>query len=189
MGAVAVASACSSGQPSAACSPLSVLVVAAPQIAPAVANSARNFNSTHPKPGGYCVTVNVKQADPAQEASSLSGQGVIAAPASPDAWIPDSTLWVDQARVTAAGAGRVAATGQSMAISPVVLALPRTVARQLAAIVRTPSWKMLTPTSLPTNAPADGSPATQITGAGSSAGALQLKVLDPPGATLSGLAS
>jgi Ca-activated chloride channel family protein len=155
------------------------MVVAASQIAPAVANVAANYNSAHPKPGGYCVTVNVKQADPAQEASSLSGQGVIAVSASPDAWIPDSTLWVDQARVTAAGAGRVAATGQSMAISPIVLALPHAVARQLAATVHAPSWKMLTPTSLPTNTPGSGTPATQATGGGTPASALQLKVLDP----------
>ena len=181
MGTVAVASACSSGQPSAAaCTPLSVTVVAAPQIAPAVASVAASYNSAHPKPGGYCVTVNVKQADPAGVASSLAGQGIIAGPTSPDAWIPDSTLWVDQARVTAAGAARVAATGQSLAISPIVLALPRPVARQLAATAHTPpSWKMLVPTSLPTNTPGSGTPATQATGAGNSASALQLKVLDP----------
>jgi Bacterial extracellular solute-binding protein len=195
LGVVAVASACSAGRPaSAACSPLSVTVVAAPQIAPAVADVASGYNSAHPKPGGHCVTVRVKQADPAQEASSLSGQGVIATPSSPDAWIPDSTLWVDQARITAAGASRVAATGTSLAISPIVLALPRAVARQFAAAVHAPSWKMLIPTSLPTNTPGSGSPATQATtattaapattaaavaGAAGAAGALQLKVLDP----------
>ncbi len=180
MGVVSVASACSNGQPSsAACTPLSVTVVAAPQIAPAVTNIAANYNSAHPKPGGYCVTVNVKQADPAQMASSLSGQGAITAPASTDAWIPDSMLWVDQARVTASGASRVAANGVSLAISPIVLALPRTVARQLAGTVHSPSWKMLIPTSLPTNTPGSSSPTTQAPGGGSSASALQLKVLDP----------
>jgi hypothetical protein len=189
MGTVAVASACSSGQPAAAaCTPLPVTVVAAPQIAPAVANVAANYNSAHPKPGGYCVTVNVKQADPAGVGRSLAGQGIIAGPTSPDAWIPDSTLWVDQARVTAAGAARVAATGQPLAISPIVLALPRPVARQLAATTHTPpSWKMLVPTSLPTNT-GSSPPTTQAPGAASSASGLQLKVLDPA-ANAAGMAS
>ncbi len=153
-------------------------ITAAPQIAPAVESVAARYDAAHQKPGSDCVQVNVQQSDPAQVASSLSGQGVITTSASTDAWIPDSTLWVDQARSTASGAARVAAAGQSVAISPVVLAVPRTVARQLAASGHAPSWKMLIPTSLPSNAANGGSQATAAP-VTSASPALRLKILDP----------
>ncbi len=191
MAIAAVASACSNGQPlSTACSRLVLTVSAAPQIAPAVQSVAARYNATHPKPGGNCVQVNVQQSDPAAVASSLSGQGVITTPATLDAWIPDSTLWVDQARSTAAGAARVAAAGQSMAISPIVLAVPRTAARRLAASGRPPSWKMLIPTSLPTNTANSAAPAGQptATSGNPASPALQLKILDPA-ANATGMAS
>ncbi len=68
-----------------------------------------------------------------------------------------------------------------MAVSPIVLALPLTVARQLATSGHKPSWRMLIPTSLPTNGASSNTPVTPATAAaGSSATpALQLKVLDP----------
>ena len=183
MGVAVAASACSSGHQASAggCSRLTLTVAAAPQIAPAVESVAARYNATHPKAGGNCVQVSVKKSAPDQVASSLSGQGVITLPASQDAWIPDSTLWVDQARSTSAGAARVAAAGQPLAISPVVLALPRTAALQLAKSGHAPSWKMLIPTSLPTNAASGGVAATQSAAPAGYSGspALQLKILDP----------
>jgi hypothetical protein len=179
MGIVAIASACSSGNPAAGgggCPPLTLNVVAAPQIAPAIETIAASFNATHPKPGGNCVKVAVQQAEPAAVANSLSGQGVITTPAKPDAWIPDSTLWIDQARATTAGAAKVSAMGESVAISPIVLALPATVAAALAKAGKPASWKMLIPNALPTNT-ASGS--TGTVAAPAAAAPLQLKVLDP----------
>ena len=176
IGIATFASGCSFGGNSSGCSPLMLNVAAAAQIAPAIQSVAAGYNRTHPKPGGNCVQVNVQAVAPADVANSLSGQGVISTPIRPDAWIPDSTLWIDQARTTPTGAGKVDAMGESVAISPVVMVLPRSLALQLAKSGRRASWKMLVPNALPTIA-VSASPAAaaaQATGA-----PFQLKVLDP----------
>jgi len=177
IGIATIASACSSGSPAAGgCPPVVLNVATAPQIARAVETIAASFNATHPKPGGNCVRVAVQPAASATVASSLSGQGVITTPTKPDAWIPDSTLWIDQARATTAGAAKVSAMGESVAISPIVLALPAPVAMQLAKAGKPASWKMLIPNALPTNV-GSGSPAAVA--APSAASPLALKILDP----------
>ncbi|MGE5286651.1 MAG: substrate-binding domain-containing protein [Micromonosporaceae bacterium] len=177
LGVATIASGCSfGGHSSSGCSPLVLNVAAAPQIAPAIRSVAAGYNRTHPKAGGNCVQVNVGAVAPAGVASSLSGQGAITTPNRPDAWIPDSTLWIDQARTTPSGAGRVAAMGESVAISPVVIAFPRAAALQLAKSGKRLSWKMLIPNALPSNA-VSGSPAAAA--AQAAATPFQLKVLDP----------
>jgi Bacterial extracellular solute-binding protein len=174
MGISAVASGCSfGGSSSSGCTQLNVAV--APQIAPAIQSIAAKYNGGHPQAGGNCVRVNMRAAAPAGVASALSGQGAMSQNR-PDAWIPDSTLWIDEARTTASGAARVAAMGESVAMSPIVIALPRTVALALAKTGKRPSWKMLVPSALPSNA-VSGSPADVMQRAMKAP--FQLKVLDP----------
>ncbi len=188
MGIAAVASACTSASHHAAagCPPLVLNVAVAPSIAPAVQSIAVTYDAARPKPGGHCLRVDVRSVKPAEVANSLSRQGVITTPVSPDAWIPDSSLWIDQARSTPAGAARVSATRQSLAMSPVVLALPRTVAAKLAKSGMKPSWKMLIPKSLPSNT-TPGSPAAAA--AQALAGLpFRPKILDPA-VSSAGLAS
>lgn len=164
---------------SAGCRPLVLKIAAAPRIAPAIAHIAARYDAAHRKPGGDCVRVDIQQAQPADVASSLAGQGKVSAAVSPDAWIPDSTLWVDQARRTATGAARVEAAGPSLAITPVVLALPRPVALTLARSRVTPSWQMLVPESLPSTPAGAG----QLPGSGAGTAGhgplLRLRLLDP----------
>jgi Ca-activated chloride channel homolog len=177
LGIATVSSACTFvRQGSAGCRAAVLRVVTAPQITPAVESIAAGYNASHPKVGGRCVRVEVAQAAPAGVASSLSGQGVITAFPSPDAWIPDSTLWIDQARSTAVGAARVAATGRPVAMSPVVLALPRPVADKIARSHLVASWKMLMPNSLLL----PGNPAAAAAAGGTRQGPpFRLKILDP----------
>lgn len=192
LGIAALSSACTLGRHAAAgCPPLTLRIAATPQIAPAIERIAARYNASHPKPGGDCVRVDIQQVQPSEVASSLSGQGMVTASVIPDAWIPDSTLWIDRARDTATGAGRVAAVGPSLAISPVVLALPQPVALKLARSRVVPSWKMLLPNSLPSpatgGAGVPGSGTAAVAGGAPVAGAVggqpgppfRLKILDP----------
>jgi Bacterial extracellular solute-binding protein len=174
MGMSAAASGCSFGGTASGCTQLNV--AASPQIAPAVQKIAARYNGSKPEADGNCVRVDVHAVAPADAASSLSGQGAMTTENTPDAWIPDSTVWIDQARTTAAGAEKVGAIGESVAMSPVVMALPRALALELAKSGKRPSWKMLIPTALPSNA-ITGSPATAVQQAMKSP--FQLKVLDP----------
>lgn len=136
----------------ASCKPLVLKVAVAPSISRAVQKVAGSYNGTRPRSGAYCLQVDVEPVRSQDVASSLSGQGLITTRTNPDGWIPDSTLWVDQARSTPEGAARVSATGPSVATSPVVLALPRRLAARLAKSGQAPSWKMMVPKSLPANA-------------------------------------
>src|SRR6266540_2597055 len=105
LGIAMAASACTFGDNAAApCQSLVLDIAAAPSIAPVVKSVASTYNARHPKTGSYCPRVDVQSVKPAEVANSLSGQGVITKETSPDGWIPDSNLWVDQARSTAAGA-------------------------------------------------------------------------------------
>ncbi|MFL6054103.1 MAG: substrate-binding domain-containing protein [Actinoallomurus sp.] len=114
---------------------LQVGVVAAPDIAPALADIAARFNVQPHEIGGRCARMEVEVRDPGAVARSLaSGDPSV------DAWVPDSSMWVDRAR--AAGA-RTTAAGVPLASSPVVLAVPRAVAAELRDGGITASWRLL----------------------------------------------
>lgn len=131
---------CSSKPGAGACR--TITVSAAPAIAPAVEQTARRYNGA-----SACGRVNVVRQDPGEVAAVLSGQagaaGTGATSKPPDAWIPDSSLWLPIARRTAVGAAAVRPSGPSVAISPLVLA---TRADQR---IGTPSWRMLLSAGLP----------------------------------------
>lgn len=78
---------------------------------------------------GGCVKIVVNADEPAVVASFLNGTGKAGDITSqPDVWIPDTSMWIDVARATPAGAGEVPATGKSVATSPVVLGMPKPIA-------------------------------------------------------------
>ncbi|MET9224411.1 substrate-binding and VWA domain-containing protein [Lentzea sp. NPDC003310] len=94
--------------------PVSVHVTAAPGVAPALTERAANLDT-----GDDCYRVEVK-AEPARDtAALLAGGGE-----SPSVWVPESTMWLRQARDS--GAWRVPEAGVSVALSPVVLAVKDT---------------------------------------------------------------
>jgi Ca-activated chloride channel family protein len=104
-------------------------VVAAPDIAPAVSRIAAGVLD----PGG-CSQVQVRAEAPSDVLTAL--QASSAEPS--DVWIPDSSLWVGHARddqlITPAGQ-------ESIASSPLVLALPRALQDQGADAKAAPAWQ------------------------------------------------
>jgi Ca-activated chloride channel homolog len=151
---VPASAACSIGSHADGCRAEAITVAATPAIAPAVEQTARRYNART-----TCVRVTVIREEPSDVAGVLSGQGSSPGAAHPDAWIPDSSLWLPVARRTRLGAAAVRPSGTSIASSPLVLA---------AAQGRSPSdvsWRLLLSSRLP--------------GTGGSRPALRVRFLDP----------
>jgi Ca-activated chloride channel homolog len=135
------------GQASCTNTPLLVNVVASNDIAPAVENVANSFNNENPTTAGRCVQVQVDQADSATEAAQIDGQAGRQG-AAVDAWIPDSSLWVDVTRSYPLGAQIVQPTGQSVAKSPLMLVTTKAVAAETGVFTAPPGWALLLPSSV-----------------------------------------
>lgn len=124
--------------------PVVVNLAAAPDIAPAVSHVAAYFNAEHNNVQGHCAVVHVTSVQSQVAANEISG----AKPATRsafDAWVPDSSLWVNVARSFPAGAQLVRPTGVSVARSPLMIVMPRSVAAQVPAFGSTVGWQFLLP--------------------------------------------
>ncbi|GAA2398482.1 substrate-binding and VWA domain-containing protein [Actinomadura vinacea] len=129
-------------------------VAVAPGIGPAMVKAARRFNADRLQTnagaggspgGGRCARAVVRKADPAAMAALLAGRSVPQRnERRPDVWIPDSSLWTALAAPAEAN-GAVEVTRTSVARSPIVVALPRTLAATLKSqgVTAAPSWDNL----------------------------------------------
>jgi Ca-activated chloride channel homolog len=127
--------------------PVLVNVAVSYDIAPAIQAVARAFNNQNVTVGGRCVEVQVTEGDSATQASEIDGQTALGGMAPIDAWIPDSTLWVDVARTYPLGAQDVQPTGKSVARSPLMLVTTPAVAAKTHVFDVPPSWNVLLPPS------------------------------------------
>ena len=128
-------------------SPDVVNVAVSYDIAPAIQTVARSFNNQNMTVGGHCVEVQVTGGQSAVEASQIDGQAALGGMAPIDAWIPDSTLWVDVARTYPIGAQDVQPTGKSVARSPLMLVTTAAVEAKTHVFQVPPSWSVLLPPS------------------------------------------
>lgn len=113
-------------------------VAVAPEIAPAVRSVTDDWIRNAAAVDGACITVDLRSSDPAEAAAALSApQRVsltgVGAPrgggTAPQVWIPDSSMWLQRLRSAAPG---FAFTDEgSVALSPVVMAMPEPVAKPL----------------------------------------------------------
>jgi Bacterial extracellular solute-binding protein len=116
---------------------VAIKVAAAPDIAPALKQVAAGFNVESHGVNGRCVRVSIVVADPAAQARAYRA----GTPQTVAGWVPDSSMWITIARGSSIGAATVSSSTTSLAISPVVIAMPR----QVAAGLKTPvSWRLLT---------------------------------------------
>ncbi len=111
-------------------------VVADPTISPVVESVAAAFD----KESGNCTVTEIRAQDSADTAALLaSGAG-----GDVDAWIPDSTVWIERMQGTAVSLGRSApdfVEGDSVATTPLVLAAPASRAADFAE--EPPGWANL----------------------------------------------
>jgi Ca-activated chloride channel homolog len=128
--------------------PLVVNVAVSPDIAPAIQHVGRAFNQQNHQAAGQCVEVQVTQDEPAAVASDVDGQGSGAGLPAIDAWIPDSSLWVDVARAFPLGAQVVQPTGLTVARSPLMIVMPANAAAQIPAFNNSVGWNILLPAAV-----------------------------------------
>ncbi|MGL5809512.1 MAG: substrate-binding domain-containing protein [Nocardioides sp.] len=91
-----------------------------------------------------CLAVEVAERPSAEVAAELSrptGTGLSVN--LPDAWIPDSSAWIDFARRTDVGAARLDQRPESLATSPLVLAVDSAKARKAGWPAAQPAWSKL----------------------------------------------
>ncbi len=124
--------------------PLVVDVAVSTDIAPAIDTVAQVFNRQHHQTGGHCVAVEVNPDTPASAADQIDGQHQSASQPSINAWIPDSSLWVDEVRNFATGARTVVPAGFSIAKSPLMIVMPEAAAKRTPAFAKD-GWRLLLP--------------------------------------------
>lgn len=112
------------------------------EIAPAIQRLATYFNSQHHQVDGRCAAVAVHTVPAATVAADLATGKP---PHAVNAWIPDSSLWVDVARATPAATRQVQPSGIVVAESPLVIAMPRPAAARMPVFGSTVGWQILAP--------------------------------------------
>ena len=120
-------------------------VAVSPDIAPAVTQVANYFNRGQEQVNGRCVSVSVDTEVPALAAGQIDGQRARPHPGI-DAWIPDSSLWVERARSFPVGANLIQPAGYSVATSPVMIVMPKAAAAQVPQFGHA-NWRILLPSS------------------------------------------
>ena len=125
--------------------PVVVNLAAADEVAPAIEHVSKWFNKQRKDVDGHCAVVHVVSEQPSTAAAEVSGLKSPSGHAGFDAWIPDSSLWVDVARSSPAGAQLVQPTGITVARSPLMIVMPRSVAEQMPAFGTEVGWQFLLP--------------------------------------------
>jgi hypothetical protein len=128
-------------------SPVIVNLAVSYDIAPAIQTIASTFNNQNVIVSGRCAEVQVTEGESDTEASEIDGQTSMRGQATIDAWIPDSSLWVDVARSYPLGASDIQPTGRSVARSPLMLVTTDAVAKRTGIFQAPPSWSVLLPAS------------------------------------------
>jgi len=133
-----------------------VNIAAADDIAPAVQQVGQYFNRMHRKVGRRCAEVQVTEEQPATAAAMIDGKSPPRGRTAIDAWIPDSSLWVDVARSLPVGAQVVQPSGMDVARSPLMIVIPGAAAARLHAFGSSTGWNFLLPQSAGGPPSADG---------------------------------
>jgi len=122
-----------------------LVVIADTSIAPALADIAKDFDEA----SETCVETVIKPQDSADTAAVVASGGADA-----DAWVPESSVWVDRMTATAASLGQTAPdveVGEPIATTPVVFAAAATKAAEIASAPVT--WSRVLGGALPTILP------------------------------------
>jgi len=115
------------------------------EMAPVIQRLAVLFNAEHRQVDGRCAAVAVHAAQAATVATALAAGTRAKLRPRADAWIPDSSLWVDVVRSSPGGVKLVHPTGLVLAETPLVIAMPRPAAAQTPVFGTSVGWQLLLP--------------------------------------------
>ncbi|MET8151926.1 substrate-binding domain-containing protein [Actinoplanes sp. NPDC049668] len=138
-------------------------------------------------PASKAAAPKVPSAAPSAAGSPSQPGATVAGSAPPDAWLPESTLWLRRAR--AAGAFQVPADGVSVAGTPVVLALDSRSATRLGWRNRSLGWTGLVAAAQPPLPVVLPDPATSPIGFGALVGIRSLARSAQPNDAAAGAAA
>ncbi|WP_046471424.1 substrate-binding domain-containing protein [Allosalinactinospora lopnorensis] len=93
-------------------------------MAPVLQKAADEFNEEGHSYSGECVFAQAGEVAPHRIMTQLAGGTTADSTTAPDVWVPESSAWVELARVSDTGARNIETTPRSLASSPVVLAAP-----------------------------------------------------------------
>lgn len=133
-----------------------LVIVADSTIAPALTDVAKDFDAS----SETCVQTKVTSQDSADTSAVLASGGLEA-----DAWIPESSVWLDRMNATAASLGQTppeVEVGEPIAATPVVFAAPATKAAEIASEPVT--WARVLGGGLPTLLPDPEASSTSLAG-------------------------
>ncbi|WP_026127634.1 substrate-binding domain-containing protein [Nocardiopsis lucentensis] len=107
------------------CGDVRYLRVSATQsIAPVLRAAATEFNDEEPSYGDDCVYAQVDEIAPHRIMTALSGGRGSDSTIAPHVWVPESSVWVELARVSEGGTHSIETDPPSLASSPVVMTAP-----------------------------------------------------------------
>jgi Ca-activated chloride channel family protein len=106
-----------------------VQVAVTPSVAEAVADAARRWNAQGPIVSDHCVRISISALDTKSVFDHLVGTWDPALGSPPQAWLPESSFWVN--RLLAANNALVTSSAESVATSPVVLAVQEEASKPL----------------------------------------------------------
>jgi len=127
--------------------PVDINVSVSTDIATPIQEIAQVFNRQNHMADGRCVAVQINPEDPAAAAGQIDGQHPIMTGQTINAWIPDSTLWVDEVRRFETGIQAVNPAGYSVAKSPLMIVMPSAAAARTPALKRL-GWRLLLPPAI-----------------------------------------
>ncbi|WP_159940109.1 MULTISPECIES: substrate-binding domain-containing protein [unclassified Nocardiopsis] len=99
-------------------------VSATQSMAPVLREAATEFNADEPRYDGACVYAQVDEIAPHRIMAALAGGRSADSTIAPHVWVPESSAWVELARVSEGGTHGIETDPPSLASSPVVLAAP-----------------------------------------------------------------
>jgi hypothetical protein len=124
--------------------PVLINVAVSTDIAPAVQRIADVYNRQQHRADGQCVSVEITPGAPAQAAAEIDGEHPDGQ-SRIDAWIPDSSLWVNEVRGSPVGSSNVQPAGFSVAHSPLMIVAPSAATAALIPGFGTDGWRLLLP--------------------------------------------
>ena len=130
--------------------PVRAAVAISPSLETTMSKVAHEWQSNEPNIDGQCIGVDLVPKSSAEVASRLGGSwNKNIDGKQPHAWIPESTAWLETAKMTDAGESLIPDKTPYVATSPTVIAMPEPMAKKLGwqsgqkPVAGEPSWQNL----------------------------------------------
>ena len=124
--------------------PVTATVYADPSVSSIIDKQAQSWMQSGPAVDGHCAKVSVVPRDSASVAAALAPSWDPRTDGTrPDAWVPESSLWMQLAASRPDAARMLPERRPSLARSPAVIAMPRPMAKVMKKVAPKLTWNQL----------------------------------------------